>query len=388
MEKPQITLIISLLPVFMLSASAVYTINVAHFGAKSDGKTDSTQAFLKSWISACSSKRPVLIYVPHGRYLLRQVHFSGPCRNNEIHFTIRGTLIAPSYQVLNTANWILFSKVNGVSIVGGRLDARGTSFWDCRATRKRCPNGAKSLAFYDGSNIKIKSLTSINSQLSHIAINSCNNVSMQGVNILSPADSPNTDGIQIQYSTGVTILGTNIKTGDDCVSVGPGSKNVWIEGSNCGPGHGISIGSLGKTRVEQGVRNVTVKNVVFTESDNGLRIKTWARPSNGFVEGVLYQDIIMENVKNPVIIDQHYCPRRHGCSGQESGIKISQVTYRNIRGSSATQVAMSFDCSRTNPCKGIKLQTVKLTYRNQIAKSTCHNADTMSTGSVLPESCL
>lgn len=69
-----------------------------------------------------------------------------------------------------------------------------------------------------------------------------------------------------------------------------------------------SIGSLGWQLQEAGVQNVTVKSVTFTGTQNGVRIKTWARPSNGFVKGVLYQHLTMVNVQNPVIIDQNYCP--------------------------------------------------------------------------------
>lgn len=57
-------------------------------------------------------------------------------------------------------------------------------------------------------------------------------------------------------------------------------------------------------------------NAVFTKSDNGVRIKTWARPGNGFVKHVVFQNIVMNNVKNPIIIDQNYCPDNEGCPGQ------------------------------------------------------------------------
>lgn len=73
---------------------------------------------------------------------------------------------------------------------------------------------------------------------------------------------------------------------------------------------------MGKDLKEAGVQNVTVKTVTFTGTQNGVRIKTWGRPSNGFVRNVLFQDAIMENVENPVIIDQNYCSDNKGCPGQ------------------------------------------------------------------------
>jgi len=81
--------------------------------------------------------------------------------------------------------------------------------------------------------------------------------------------------------------------------------------------HGrCSIGSLGKESQEAGVRDVTVKTTTFTGTENGLRIKTWGRPSNGFATNILFQHVVMNNVKNPILIDQNYCPGKKNCPGQ------------------------------------------------------------------------
>ncbi|XP_010248251.1 PREDICTED: polygalacturonase-like, partial [Nelumbo nucifera] len=148
------------------------------------------------------------------------------------------------------------------------------------------------------------------------------------------------------------------------------------------------IGSLGKDVNEAGVQNVTVKTVTFTGTENGLRIKSWARPSNGFVKGVLFEDATMQKSQNPIIIDQNYCPHSEDCPGQVSGVKISQVTYKNIHGTSATEVAVKFDCSSKDPCTGIILEDVNLTYDNQPAESSCTNADGTTSGLIEPTSCL
>lgn len=95
------------------------------------------------------------------------------------------------------------------------------------------------MTFNWASNVVISGLTSINSQLSHLVINSCNNVVVRNVNLIAPDQSPNTDGIHVQSSTGVTISGATLKTGDDCVSIGPGTRNLLITNIKCGPGHGV-----------------------------------------------------------------------------------------------------------------------------------------------------
>jgi polygalacturonase len=97
----------------------------------------------------------------------------------------------------------------------------------------------QTLSFVNSNNIKINGLLSLNSQMFHIVINGCQNVQVQGVRVIAAGDSPNTDGIHVQLSTDVVIMNSSIKTGDDCISIGPGTKNLWIERVRCGPGHGI-----------------------------------------------------------------------------------------------------------------------------------------------------
>ncbi|KAI9126708.1 hypothetical protein K1719_002304 [Acacia pycnantha] len=366
---------------------AIY--NVVSLGAKPDGKTDCTKAFLSAWQKACGSAKPATIYVPAGRFLLGKVVFGGgECSNKAITVTIDGTLVAPSnYHGNDDSNWILFQNVDGVSVYGGLLDGQGTSLWACKNSGGNCPSGATSLEFTNSKNILVAGLTSLNSQMFHIVIHQCQHVKVQSVKVTAPGNSPNTDGIHIRGSDDVTILSSNIQTGDDCVSIGPGTTNLWVENIACGPGHGISIGSLGKNQNEGGVQNVTVKTVKFTGSDNGVRIKTWGKPSNAFVKNVLFQHVAMLDVKNPIVIDQNYCPD-NDCPHQASGVKISDVTYQDIHGTSATEVAVKFDCSSKNPCSGIKLEDVKLIYKNQIAEASCQNAGGTSQGYVQPESCL
>ncbi|PNT28871.1 hypothetical protein POPTR_007G144100v4 [Populus trichocarpa] len=383
-------LLASLVIVFAPSLAGAAQYNVLNYGAKPDGRTDSTKAFLAAWTQACGSISRSTLYVPPGRYFLRNVQFSGPCKNNAILVRIDGSLLAPTdYRVIgNAANWISFQHVDGVTVSGGILDGHGSGLWDCKQSGKNCPSGATTLGVSNSQNIVISGLHSLNSQMFHIVVNGCHNVRIQGVKITASGNSPNTDGIHVQLSSGVTILNSKIGTGDDCVSVGAGTTNLWIENVVCGPGHGISIGSLGKDLVEPGVQNVTVKTVTFIGTQNGLRIKTWGRPSNGFVRNVLFQHAVMTKVQNPIVIDQNYCPDNKNCPGQSSGVKISGVTYQDIHGTSATQVAVKFDCSKRSPCTGIKMENVRLTYMNQPAGASCNNADGTASGFIQPSSCL
>lgn len=79
----------------------------------------------------------------------------------------------------------------------------------------------------------------MNSQFFHIKIEGSENVIVDGITSIAPGNSPNTDGIHIQASSFVSIFGSNFNTGDDCISIGQNSNNLWIEHVFCGPGHGI-----------------------------------------------------------------------------------------------------------------------------------------------------
>ncbi|CAL2271413.1 unnamed protein product [Prunus armeniaca] len=71
-----------------------------------------------------------------------------------------------------------------------------------------------------------------------------------------------------------------------------------------------------------------------------------------------------------------------------SGVRVNDVVYRNIQGTSATAIAIKFECSATNPFIGIRLENVSLTCRNQEVQSHCANANGKIVGTVQPNSCL
>lgn len=118
--------------------------NVISFGANPDGKIDSTLPFLKAWRLACSSPTESTIDVPNGRFLLTTTTFKGPCKS-PITFRLNGSLVAPlDYRALrNSGYWILFTKVNRVSVIGGNIDANGAGYWACKKSGKNCPVGTR-----------------------------------------------------------------------------------------------------------------------------------------------------------------------------------------------------------------------------------------------------
>lgn len=96
--------------------------NVISFGARADGRSDSTRSFLRAWASACKSVQPATVYVPPGTFLIKAAVFRGPCKS-QVTVRVVGTLVAPSdYRALgNSGYWILFFNVSRVSLLGRNL---------------------------------------------------------------------------------------------------------------------------------------------------------------------------------------------------------------------------------------------------------------------------
>ncbi|KAH6785170.1 hypothetical protein C2S51_037625 [Perilla frutescens var. frutescens] len=344
--------------------------------------TDSKQAFLDAWKKACATNGGTMV-IPKGTYLLSDAQFLGPC-NGQTKFILDGTIIATDVPTPNINYWIFFRNLNSLSISGqGTLDGNGASYWKQKQTTI-----LSSLKLAYVKNVKIQDIHSLNSKKFHMGIDNCQNVTINNIHITAPGNSPNTDGIHVGVSDNVRISNSNIATGDDCISLGDGSTNINITGITCGPGHGISIGSLGRYPAEKEVRSITVTNCTLTNTQNGARIKTFGPSTLGVASTITFQGIIVNNVTNPILIDQYYCPNSQ-CPGQgESSVSIKSVKFIDFHGSSGKPVGVKIACSKTNPCQDIELTGVKLTFNGQPTTATCSSADVKFNGpNQIPSRC-
>ncbi|KAL2501729.1 Polygalacturonase ADPG1 [Forsythia ovata] len=319
---------------FRILAASTKTINVHNFGAQGDGSTDDTKAFQKAWEEACSSSSAVNVLVPKGKnYLLKPITFSGPCKS-EITIQIAGTLVASNdrsdYSKYGR-HWLLFDSVQNLIVEGGgTINGNGNVWWQ----------------------------------------NSCK------INKAKEA-APLSDW-RLIFSGDIFDQVCN-STRDDCISIVSGSKKVRATDITCGPGHGISIGSLGSGNSEAYVSDIVLNGAKLSGTTNGLRIKTW-QGGSGSASNIKFRNVEMQNVKNPIIIDQSYCDQSKPCKEQGSAVQVKNVVYQNIKGTSASNVAIDFDCSKKYPCQGIVLQNVNL----GSAKAECNNVNFKSIGTVTP----
>ncbi|KAL7144556.1 hypothetical protein ABFS83_07G020200 [Erythranthe nasuta] len=353
------------------AASCIF--DVTDFGAIGDGDTDDTAAFKSAWKAACQVENGVVLAPADFTFVITSTIFSGPCQPGLV-FQVDGVLATPDGpdcwpESDSHKQWIVFYRLDNMSFTGtGTIEGNGQKWWDLPCKPHKGPNGSTlpgpcdspaMIRFFMSSNLVVSGLRIQNSPQFHMKFDGCQGVTIDKLSIFSPKLSPNTDGIHIENTKSVGIYNSLIHNGDDCISIGQGCADVEIDGVTCGPSHGISIGSLGVHNSRACVSNITVKNIIIRDSDNGLRIKTW-QGGAGSVSGISFENIQMENVRNSVIIDQYYCLTK-ACRNETSAVYLTDVSYKNIKGTyDVRSPPIHFACSDTVACTNITMSEVEL----------------------------
>ncbi|ONK59720.1 uncharacterized protein A4U43_C08F9690 [Asparagus officinalis] len=371
-------------------------VNVDDYGAYGDGVTDDREAFEKAWKRACSSHFGATVVVPANKnYLLKPLLFSGPCKS-DITMMIKGTIDASSnrsdWDGMSIRHWIMFHNLrNFVVTGGGTVNGNGKIWWQnsCKINRTLpCTVAPTALTFFGCKGLRIEDLRIKDSQQIHVSIEKCRDVEVSTLSINAPDESPNTDGIHIANTQNIVISDCEIRTGDDCVSIVSGTRNVKGMNLFCGPGHGISIGSLGANNSRDRVSNVFMDTVTLHGTQNGVRIKTW-QGGQGYARRIIFQNIYVRNVHNPIIIDQNYCDSTEPCPEKHRAVAISKVLFKNIKGTSASKVSVKLDCSKSVGCKKIMLQDINLVGEDgDSTESCCKNVRWSKRGTVVPPLCV
>jgi polygalacturonase len=328
------------------------TFNIKDFGGVGDGKTLNTDAFHEA-VAACVKAGGGTIDIPAGTF------FTAPFvldSNINLHLEA-GSVIQFSDRIADLKvteagfdNDISARDCHDVAITGsGRIDGNGAYFWRNFVEPKNdpyddpwMPHRPRLINLTRCTRVLVQGVTLTNSPMFHLVPAQCRDVTIDGVTIKSPSNSPNTDGID---PSGVNFVITRctFDTGDDDIAVKGSArydpKNFSCENflvSNCTflHGHGMSIGS----ESSGGVRNMLVRDCTFDGTEAGIRLKS-PRGRGGVAENLTYENLTMKNVRNSILITSWY-PKIPTHPEQYPAHPVNDRTpiWRHIRISNVTSV--------------------------------------------------
>jgi len=188
---------------------------------------------------------------------------------------------------------------------GGTIDGSGGAYWDSDPQKglvSKRPRPSPLIEFVDSSNISVEHLTIRDAAGWTVHPLESHDIRITDLTIINDPKGPNTDGIDIDSSTNVTIRQTNVDAGDDCVVLkttgrrgarpAPPAANVVVSGLVCSSDdQGIKIG----TETLGDIRNVLFEDVLIYRSNRQYRPLT-AGISISMVDGSVLENIKVTNV--------------------------------------------------------------------------------------------
>jgi polygalacturonase len=322
---------------------------VRDFGANGNGTTLDTKAIQEA-LDACGQAGGGTVLFPAGTYLSQPLALR----------TKTTVLIEAGAMLLATTNQSDFMKTPGdwlkagssgdfIPFIGGKkltdititgsgtIDGNGAVWWGEAEKARQRKSGytlprPNLIVLERCRNVRLENITLQNSPKFHFVPSDCEDVLVSNVTILAPAHAANTDAID-PSGRRMLITRCKIDVGDDDVAIKAGrkipghefeSEDITVSDCTILHGHGISIGSetLG------GVRNVTVRNCTFENTENGLRIKS-QRGKGGVVENIRYRDITMKNVMPAITLTCYYMNNSAGDTTQPSAAQADDAQLAN-----------------------------------------------------------
>jgi polygalacturonase len=326
------------------------TFNFADYGAVGDGKTMNTEAFHKA-VDAVHAAGGGRLVVPPGNYLTMPFVLTS---HMDLHLDKGATILAsnkfsdfglpdPStatQAVVGTFKKKLTPLIGGrdltdVALTGeGTIDGSGAIWWAWSEKAARGKPGRiiyprpKMVVLDNITRLHVQGITLTNSPSFHLVPHHCQDVLVEGIRVIAPGDSPNTDGIDPSASHNVLIRNCYIDNGDDNISFKGGSglvENVLVTDCTCMHGHGISVGS----DTQGGIRNILVQRCTFEGTHPAIRIKS-ARDRGGVIENITYTDITMKNVGTAITLNLFYEDKLGAKSREQRPVTRTTPIVRNI----------------------------------------------------------
>lgn len=344
-------LIIILLAGYVITSSAqTGWQNVADKGADRTGKTKCTQV-INGLIDKLATAGGGTVYFPAGTYLTGPIMLrSNITLNLDAGAVVKFSDDFDDYLPMVQSRWedvrvknfrsqIYAYQCENITITGrGHFEGQGQKWWDFMRTIPKQQKESKwqeifakenaellaknpyikakknflrppMVTTYECKNVRIEGVSFSNPPFWTIMPAFTDNITIDGITIENPGESPNTDGIDPSSCRNVHITNCHITVGDDCIVIKSGrdedgreaarpTENITISNCTMLRGHGgVVIGS----EMSGGVKKITITNCVFEGTDRGIRIKTM-RGRGGVIEDIVVSNIVMNNMINEGVL--------------------------------------------------------------------------------------
>ena len=279
----------------------------------------------------------------------------------------------------------------------GRIDGRGdlpmygtSTSWFALAAKAHAQglsqNNPRLIQADKANNFVLYDIDLLNAANFHVVYENATGFTAWGVQIKTPANADNTDGIDPSGAANVTIANSYIMDGDDGIAVKAGSaasKNITVKNNHFYGTHGISIGS----ETAAGVTNMLVQNNTITGVDSngvvggspiGLRIKSNSS-TGGTVNEVSYLNNCITQVRQPLVFDTHYA----GATGSRTPY-FTNILVNGLRSTSTmtggTSVISGYNASHPVGLTLMNVSLDKTTTTAQYATVGLYNANLKPAG--------
>ncbi len=379
-------------------------IDVKALGAKGDGVSDDTY-FVQMAIDSCPKGGRVLL--SGGSFLVRPIvlksditleikkdaELLGDIKEENYPYVPARTYINGKEEVLATwegepfdchQSFVSAYRQSNIRIVGeGAINGNAdkSTWW---ATPKGRKVARPRLVFLNKcQNVSFHGVTCKNSASWNLHPFFSKNLAFYDLRIQNPYTGPNTDGLDPESCDKVDIVGCVFSVGDDCCAIKSGklymgrtyktpANRHTLRNNLFQDGHGaIVLGS----EMSGGVRNLTVCQCVFKHTDRGLRIKSRrGRGKDGIIDGVVFENIKMDNVMTPLVINMYYFCDPDGHTEKvwsrdpstpvdEGTPYLGKFLFRDIECVNCECMAGYFDGLVERPIKEVTIENVSFSFK-------------------------
>ncbi|XP_016648983.1 PREDICTED: probable polygalacturonase [Prunus mume] len=292
---------------------------------------------------------------------------------------------------------IFGTNLTDVVITGnnGTIDGQGASWWKKFKAGLLNETRPYMIEIMYSNQIQISNLTLVNSPSWFVHPIYSSNITIQGLTILAPIDSPNTDGIDPDSCSQTRIEDCFIVSGDDCIAVKSGwdqygikvgipTEHLVIRRLTCISPDSATI-ALG-SEMSGGIRDVRAEDITALSTQSGVRIKT-ARGRGAYVKDIFLRRMTLKTMKYVFWMTGSYRSHPDPSFDPKALPLIQNINYKQVEAENVTYSAR-LEGIPNDPFKGICISNVTITLTEKPKKLQWNCTDIAGvTSNVTPKAC-